>query len=179
MKNLLIIALALMAPTIEAVAQDKGSLNDTQIIGILIAANEVDIHAAELAESKTTNEQVKAFANTMISEHTDVNRQVVELAKKLNITPEEGKISKSLKQDRQKNLTRLKKMSGKRFDKGYVYQEIVLHKQVIDVINHKLMPNARNDELKALLTKIKPALVSHLAEAERLEVNVDQMHYPK
>jgi hypothetical protein len=41
------------------------------------------------------------------------------------------------------------------------------------------MPNARNDELKALLTKIKPALVSHLAEAERLEVNVDQMRYPE
>jgi putative membrane protein len=179
MKNLLIIALALMVPTIEAVAQNKGSLNDAQIIAILIAANEVDIHAAELAESKTTNEQVKAFANTMISEHTDVNRQVIELAKKLNITPEENKFSKSVKQDRQKNLTRLKKLSGKRFDKGYVYQEIVLHKQVIDVINHKLMPNARNDELKALLTKIKPALVSHLAEAERLEVNVDQMHYPK
>lgn len=178
MKNLLIIALALMAHTVEAVAQDKRGLNDAQIIAILIAANEVDIHAAKLAESKTTNEQVKAFANRMISEHTEVNRQVVELAKKLDITPEENKISKSLKQDRQKNLARLKKLEGKRFDKGYIYQEIVLHKQVIDVINHKLMPNARNDELKALLTRIKPELVSHLAEAERLEINVDQMRYP-
>lgn len=178
MKNLLIIALALMAHTVEAVAQDKGSLNDAQIVAILMAANEIDIHAAQLAESKTTNDQVKAFANRMIDEHTGVNRQVVELAKKLSITPEENKISKSLKQDRQKNLARLKDMKGKRFDKGYVYQEIVLHKQVIDVINHKLMPNARNDELKALLIKIKPELVSHLAEAERLEINVDQMRYP-
>ena len=34
-------------------------------------------------------------------------------------------------------------MDGKAFDKTYISQEIVFHKQVLDVIDNKLLPSAQ------------------------------------
>ena len=47
---------------------------------------------------KSKNPQVKEFANQMISDHTSLEKSVNDLAKKLNVTPQDSAISKSLKQ---------------------------------------------------------------------------------
>ncbi len=103
----------------------------------------------------------------MIGEHTDVNKQAKDLATKLNVTPEDNPISKSLKEDGKKNLDKLKNLSGKDFDKAYIDAEVKLHQQVIDVADTKLVPSVKNEELKALLVKVRPALVSHLNMRKR------------
>ncbi len=113
----------------------------------------------------------------MVGEHTDVNKQATDLATKLKMTPEETTISRALRSDAKRNLDRLKKLTGKDFDKLYVSDEVAFHKQVIDTVDNKLLPNARNEELKALLIKVRPALVSHLDHAEKLLPIVHEMNY--
>lgn len=175
MKNLMmILAMALMTPGWAAAA----GLTDAQIAGIVVAANEIDIEAGKLAESKSPNEEVKAFAHRMVSDHTDVNKKAAALANKLKITPEETVISKAMRSDGERNLERLRKLSGKDFDKLYVANEVTFHKQVIDAVDSKLLPNAKNEELKALLVDVRPVLVSHLDHADRLLSIVHQMRYP-
>jgi putative membrane protein len=168
MKNLMIMAIALMAPALAVAAEDRANLNDAQIAAIVVAANEIDIDGGKLAESKSHNAEVKAFAHRMIAEHTDVNKQATDLVTKLKITPEETTISKAMRSDAKRNLERLKKLTGKDFDKLYISDEVAFHKQVIDTVDTKLLPNVKNDELKALLVKVKPALVSHRDQADKL-----------
>lgn len=50
-----------------------GQVTDPQIADIVVAANEVDIQAGELARTEATNPQVKEFAQRMITDHTGVN----------------------------------------------------------------------------------------------------------
>jgi putative membrane protein len=172
MKKLLMLAVALIFPALVSAAENgdrKGDLNDAQIAHIVVTANQVDIDAGKVAKTKASNEDVKAFAHRMISDHTDVNRQAKELVKKLNVKPQDNPISKSLKADGKKNLAELKPLRGDAFDKAYIDNEVNLHKQVIDVADTKLVPNVKNEELKALLEKVRPSLVSHLEHAQKLQ----------
>ena len=113
----------------------------------------------------------------MVAEHTDVNKQATDLATKLKMTPEENTISRALKSDAKRNMERLRKLSGKDFDNLYVSDEVAFHKQVLDTLDTKLLPNAKNEELKALLVKVRPAIVSHLEHAEKLLPIVHETNY--
>src|SRR3982750_1450032 len=73
------------------------SVNDAQIAAIVVAANQVDIDAGKLAESKGSNKEVKDFGKRMVTDHTGVNKQASDLVKKLGVKPEENDTSKSLK----------------------------------------------------------------------------------
>ena len=55
------------------------AVTDAQIAAIVVAANAVDIKTGELAQSKTKNPKVKEFADTMVRDHTAVNKAAVDL----------------------------------------------------------------------------------------------------
>ncbi|SCX89627.1 putative membrane protein [Nitrosospira sp. Nl5] len=173
MKNLLaVLAISLTLPAFTATAQTegmKGDLNDAEIAHIVVTANDVDIEAGNLAKKKAKHEDVHGYAHRMISEHTDVNQQAKDLVKKLGVTPKDNAISQSLKEDGKKNLDKLKDLSGKEFDKAYIDGEITLHEKVINVADNKLVPSVKNEELKALLVKVYPSLVSHLEHARKIK----------
>jgi putative membrane protein len=167
--SVLIVATLLAAVALEAQTSPAAAPTDPQIAMIAVTADNVDIAAAKLAASKTSNPKVKDFANLMIRDHTSVNKKATALAKKLNITPEESDTSRSLKSDGDKNLEKLRGMSGAEFDKAYIDNEVSYHEAVVKVMDDTLIPNAKNAQLKALLESAKPVFASHLNHAKELQ----------
>jgi len=143
--------------------------SDAQIASIVVTANQVDIDAGNLAKATSTNPDVKSFAQTMVTDHTGVNKQATDLVTKLKVTPEDNPTSKSLKDGGAQNVAALKKLRGAAFDKAYIDHEVAYHQQVLDAIDKTLIPNAKNAELKALLVKVRPAFVAHLEHAKQLQ----------
>ena len=169
MKNLLVLTMALIFPVV-AVTAHSADLSDAEIAHIVVTANTVDIEAGKLAKNKASDKDVQGYAHRMIEEHTDVNKQATDLATKLKVTPQDNAISKDLKADGKKNLDKLNGlMKGSEFDKAYIDGEVKLHQQLIEVADKKLVPNAKNEELKALLIKVRPVLMSHLEHAKQLQ----------
>lgn len=148
------------------------AVTDPQIAAIVVAANTVDIEAGKLAQSKTTNEKVRRFADTMVTDHTAVNKAAVALVTKLGVTPEESETSRGLTASGEQTRARLSGLSGKEFDREYIANEVVYHKLVIDAVDKTLIPNAQNEELKATLVGVRPALVAHLEHAEKLQAEL-------
>ena len=148
--------------------------NDAQIAQIVLTADTVDVDYGKLAVKKTKNAEVKAFAETMIRDHTAVNDKAAALAKKINLTPEASDTSKSLKSDGDKMLAKLKGMHGAEFDKAYIDNEVTYHTSVIGALNTVLLPNAKNAELKALLESGKPIFESHLEHAKTLQKSLNK-----
>ena len=144
-------------------------VNDAQIASVVVTANQVDIDAGKLAQTTSTNAEVKKFAERMITDHTGVNKSAVDLVTKLKVTPEDNATSKSLKSGGESNVANLKKLKGADFDKAYVEHEVVYHQQVLDALDKTLIPGAKNEELKALLVKTRPAFVAHLEHAKMLQ----------
>lgn len=154
-------------------AQAQGAPTDPQIAAIVVTANQVDIDAGKLALQKSGDKDVKAFAQTMVRDHTGVNQAAGDLVRKLNVTPEPNATSESLQKGGDDNLAKLKALSGKAFDKAYVDHEVAYHQAVIDAMDKTLIPDASNAELKALLVKVRPAFVAHLDHAKHLDAKLN------
>jgi len=142
---------------------------DPQIAAIVVTANQVDIDAGKLAESKAQSKDVKQFGQQMVTDHTGVNKSATELVTRLKVKPEDNDTSNSLKKGGEENLANLRKLSGADFDRAYIDHEIAYHQTVLDAIDKTLLPNAQNAELKALLVKVRPAFVAHLEHAKQIQ----------
>ena len=161
-----VIAGLLLAPVAGASAQ---GVNDAQIASIVVTANQVDIDAGKLATTQASDPEVKKF---MVTDHTGVNKQAVDLATKLKVTPEDNPTSKSLKSGGDENLKNLQGLKGAAFDKAYVDHEVAYHQAVLDAVDKTLIPGAKNEELKALLVKVRPAFVAHLEHAKHIQASL-------
>ena len=155
--------------SLSVTAAGAQGINDAQIASIVLTANQVDVDAGQLAQSRSTNAEVKKFAQQMVTDHTGVNKQAVALATKLKVTPEDNDTSRALKAGGEKNLMSLKALKGAAFDKAYIDHEVAYHQQVLDAIDKTLVPGAQNAELKALLVKVRPAFVAHLEHAQHIQ----------
>ena len=153
-------------------AAPAAGLTDAQIAHIVVTANQVDIDAGKLAESKSTNKEVKAFGQQMVADHAGVNQQAVALATRLQVTPADNATSQALKAGGADNLKKLQGLKGGEFDKAYVDHEVAYHAQVLDAIDKMLVPGARNEELKALIVKVRPAFVAHLEHAKMIQASL-------
>ena len=162
-------ALALTAASVSA-----QSVNDAQIASIVVTANQVDIDAGKLAATQGSNAEVKAFGKQMATDHAGVNKQAVALVTKLKVTPEDNPTSQSLKKGGEDNVKNLRSLKGAAFDKAYIDHEVTYHQAVLDAVDKTLIPNAKNEELKALLVKVRPAFVAHLEHAKHVQQSLSK-----
>ena len=93
---------------------------DPQIAHIAYTAGLIDIAAAKQALAKASNKDVKTFAQDMVRDHEAVNKQALDLVKKLNVTPEDNDTSKTLSKNAADKLAELSKLNGAAFDKGLI-----------------------------------------------------------
>jgi putative membrane protein len=142
--------------------------SDPQIAHIAYTAGVIDVAAAKQAVAKSTNKDVKAFAEDMIRDHEAVNKQALDLVKKLNVTPEDNDTSKTLSKNAAAKLDELGKLSGAAFDKAYVANEVAYHKAVDGALETTLIPSASNAELKSLLQTGLKIFQGHEQHAEHV-----------
>ena len=152
-----------------AAAASGGTLNDAQIAHVAVTANSIDSTAGALAKQKGASKAVKDFGQTMVTDHGKVNKQAVALATKLKLTPEDNDVSKSLKTGADANISNLQAKSGADFDSTYIDHEVTYHQALLDALDKTLIPGAQNAELKALLEKVRPAVVAHLDHAKQIQ----------
>jgi putative membrane protein len=142
--------------------------SDPQIAHIAYTAGNIDIAAAKQALAKTSNKDVKAFAEDMVRDHEAVNKQALDLVKKLNVTPEDNDTSKTLAKNAAAKLDELSKLNGAAFDKAYVANEVAYHKAVDSALETTLIPSASNGELKSLLQTGLKIFQGHEQHAEHV-----------
>ena len=162
-------ALAAALALVAGGASAQQGPTDPQIAAIVVTANQVDIDAGKLAKNRTHSKDVRQFAQLMVTDHTAVNKQASALVQRLKVKPEPNDTSAGLKKGGDENMARLKKLKGAAFDKAYVAQEVSYHQTVLDALDKTLIPSAANADLKALLTKVRPAIAAHLEHAKMLQ----------
>ncbi|MBX9651083.1 MAG: DUF4142 domain-containing protein [Xanthobacteraceae bacterium] len=145
---------------------------DPQIAHIAYTAGVIDIAAAKQAETKASSKDVKAFAADMVRDHEAVNKQALDLVKKLKVTPEDNDTSKTLSKQAADKLAELGKLSGAAYDKAYVANEVAYHKAVNGALETLLIPSASNAELKSLLQTGLKIFQGHQQHAEHVAADL-------
>ncbi len=148
------------------------AVTDPQIAAIVVAANQVDIDAGELAKERASDPRVKEFAQRMITDHGGVNQAASDLVGRLGVTPEPSATSQKLTADGEASRAALQGQSGAGFDRAYIANEVAYHQAVLDAIDQTLIPSAQNAELKALLEQTRPAVAAHLDHARQLQTSL-------
>ena len=167
-----IVGAAFMAALFATAAIAAEKPTDPQIAHIAYTAGQIDVTAAEQALKKSKNPDVIEFAKTMERDHKAVNEQALALVKKLNVTPEDNPVSKSLADGAAKELAKLDALDGAAFDKAYVENEVAYHKAVNSALADLLIPSAQNAELKSLLETGLTLFKEHQTHAEHLASKV-------
>ncbi len=165
-----LIALCLLSAPV--FAQGASKLTDPQIAHIAYTAGQLDIKAAKQALAKSKNKEVRAFARTMIRDHSAVNKQALALLKKLKVKPEDNDTSRGLSQQAAEKRKELSKLKGAAFDKAYVTNEVAYHKTVNSALENTLIPSANNAELKSLLQSGLKLFQGHEQHAEQVANHV-------
>lgn len=114
-----------------------------------------EVTLGELAASKTTNPQIKEYANMMTTDHTKANAELIAIAKVKNIT-----LPATVDADHQKKADDLSKLTGKDFDKAYVDAMVDGHKKTLDLMNNEAK-DGKDADLKAFAAKTAPVVKAH------------------
>ena len=91
------------------------SLADQSFVEDMLKANQTQVEMSQLAQQKAFSGDVKVFSQNMIQVHTQLNQQLVSLAKQLQVS----ETQKPSKQEK-KELDQLQQLSGQDFDTAYL-----------------------------------------------------------
>jgi putative membrane protein len=169
MKNLLYsfaIVPALIA--VPAVAGDPADLNDLEIAHVAYTADNIDIRYAHLALALSTNPDVHAFANTMISDHTSVNDAALALLETLDATAQNNFLSQTLNANAEQIIDEFSTLRGAAFDRAYAANELAYHRAVNELVENTFIPNIDNPEVKALFEQGLEIFKVHEGHAEMM-----------
>lgn len=159
---------ALAAGTAKGKPAKATPLTDANIAAIVLAANTIDIQNAQLALKTSGEASVKDFAQMMVTDHTSVNDKAKALAGKLSLKPVQNATSRGLVKSMNAKRAEMAALHGAAFDKAYMDNEVSYHQAVLDLLDQKLVPSAKNAELKDLLTSVRPAFEAHLNKAKEV-----------
>lgn len=161
-----LVAFASVTP-LRAAAAQAAKLDDPTIIAIFDAANTWDIETGALGVKKGTTKEVRDFGAMLERDHSAVRQQGRDLAKKLGVHPTPPK-DFAMAKDHDAAIKSLHAKSGKAFDRAFLEHEVAFHKAVIDAVTTTLLPALKNEEARALVTKVAPAFQAHMAAAQNL-----------
>lgn len=121
-----------------------------------------EIEGATIALTKTTSADVKSFAQKMIDDHGEANKELSAIAesKKLEVSSEADLMNKA-------KAMVLKLRSGESFDEAYANNQVMAHEQTIELFR-QAAKEVDDDELKAFANDKLPTLEAHLKMAQDL-----------
>lgn len=151
-------------------AADK--MNDLEIAHTAYTAGNIDIRYAHLALAISENDEVRAFAQTMIRDHAAVNDQAVALIQRLNVTPQDNALSQTLVKGAADKRAELMRLSGRQFDCAYATNELGYHQVVNQTVENSFIPSVTVPPLKELLSDALVTFKIHEGHAESMVKNL-------
>ena len=128
--------------------------------------NIAEIAAANAALQRAQNEQVKQFAQQMVTEHTAMGDELRTLA-----TSKSATLPTTLDAKHQADIDKLNGRSGTDFDRDFMRMMVRDHDRMAKLLSREAERNADAD-IKAFAAKHLPTVQGHLASARTLNESI-------
>jgi putative membrane protein len=149
------------------------TFNDNDIAGILSNANQGEIDEGQTAVSKANSADVRAFAQMMITDHTNNLNQARSLFDRINVTPNTSNdIASTLQSGARQTVSALNTYTGTDFDRQYIQSQIDTHQWLLTTLDNALIPSARNRQMRDFLKTTRGAVSMHLDRARQIQSNL-------
>jgi putative membrane protein len=144
--------------------ESSGSLITSTFVHKASAMGNAEVKAANMALEKSSSQAVKAFAQQMVNDHTQVNQKLMALAQ------QKGLKSDVATQPDAKDMAlsmKLKMQSGASFDKAYASRQVTAHQETIALFQQEAQ-SGKDPDIKQLAAQALPTLQQHLKMAQDL-----------
>lgn len=149
----------------DSVADKK---DDSEFLVDIAEVNLAEIEIGKLAQTKSTNPEVKKFGKMLVDEHTKSASEVSALAKAKNFT-----LPTSITEDGKEEYNKLNEKSGIDFDKKFADLMIDGHQKAIDKLQ-KATEDAKDQDVKLWASNNIAPLTAHLEHAKLLKQDLDK-----
>lgn len=144
-------------------AATMGSHDTGAFVSNLVQGNMYEIQAAKIAEQKSKNADVKAFAKMMVADHTKLGNEAKPVIAKSGQTA-----PSDLDQRRKGFLDNLKAASAADFDKTYMDQQVSAHDETLTLLQG-YAKDGSDAGLKQVAQKAIPIVQKHDDQAKKLQ----------
>jgi len=152
-----------------AVGQASAALapHDTgAFVSNLTQAGMYEIEAGKIAQAKSKNPEVKAFAKMMVTDHTAMDKAMAPLIKAAGQTPAD-----KLDQRRQGFIDNLNSATPADFDKVYIDQQVAGHQEALDLVDGYARDGS-DAGLKGGAADAGPKVQAHLDKAKAIQAKL-------
>jgi putative membrane protein len=128
---------------------------DKKFLAMAAQSDQNEIALSKLAEEKATNPDVKAFAEKMVTEHTEMTESMKPFAESWGLTPPSG-----LDASHQKDFDKLNGLSGAAFDKEYMSDMVSDHAKALRAFTTEVK-DTKDAKFQAAVIKGKSIVAAH------------------
>jgi putative membrane protein len=121
-----------------------------------------EAHLGQLAADQASAQNVKDFAQMLVTDHTNDYTQLGTIATKAGLT-----VPKGLDAQHDKMIAPFEKLKGAAFDRRFAHEMVAGHQKAIAAYK-KEAETGQNADLKAYASQTLPTLEKHLQAAEDL-----------
>lgn len=137
-------------------AKAKAASNeDKKFLATAAQSDQNEIALSQLAQQKATNPAVKAFAEKMVTEHTQMTESMKPFADSWGLTAPSGPDA-----DHQKELDKLNGLSGGDFDKEYISEMVSDHAKALRAFTTEAK-DTKDVKFRAAVLKGKTIVAAH------------------
>jgi putative membrane protein len=147
-------------------ASTLGSHDTAAFVSNASQSDMYEIQAAQIAEQRSKNKDIKAFAKMMVKDHTKSTDLMKPLIAAAGQTP-----AAKLDDRRQGFIDHLNKASDADFDKTYVDQQVAAHKEALDLLQG-YAKDGSDAGLKGGAAKIVPTVQMHLDKIKGIQASL-------
>ena len=145
---------------------------DAQIFGTLTAMHSGTMAAAELANSRATDPEVKELAQAIDREHTQMNQDLLALAERTGVEPV-APVDSGLIRERNDDLKELQeKEAGREWDEEFV-DELQDWQEDSRELLARAIEATHSPELRQALMDMRSTVEQHITRANALKERLD------
>lgn len=163
------LAAAACATTPQQIPAGGVNLSDEEIAAIMQVVHEGEIQQGEVARTRASSAEVRAFAEMMVRDHTAALARARDVFARANITPRDNNLSTTLRNGAQQTASALSGYSGAEFDRNYMRTQVDMHDWVLRTIDTSLLPSAGSTQLMRMLRDARPGIAAHLERARQIQ----------
>lgn len=146
-----------------------GAGSEAEALALLAAANTNEINAAAEAQKKQISSPVMKYARMLQNHHEDNLAKTRQLGQTMNLTLADTKDVATLTKKGSSDWMLLADLQGEEFEMAYLDAMIKGHREVLDLIDGRLMKSAKSEAFKTHLTETRKTVAMHLEEAKKLK----------
>lgn len=150
-------------PHMDTGAKEMAKSSDANFAMKAAQGGLTEVKAGQLAATKASNADVKAFGQQMVDDHSKANDQLKSIAQEEKMT-----LPTDLSGKQQSMYDKLSKLSGAEFDKAYVKAMVMDHQEDVKEFT-KESNKGKDEKIKGFASQTLPIIQGHLDKIKGIQ----------